>query len=139
MNHHNVCFPPPRQPASGLSSRRRRLLSEPVCCADVKRTSRPDARAADCCQALQQGRAACRAHRIGREKARFPSLRVIPVFVKDVALHLLAIQWYVTCRVLHNIATIDGDLLFKPNPEFDDIVPHPPPSQVHLVPSEEQL
>jgi hypothetical protein len=78
-------------------------------------------------------------HSIRREKARFLSLRCIPVFVKDAASHLLAIRRCVPCSFLHNIATIHRDLSFKPNPGFEDIVPPPPPSHVPLVPSEEEL
>jgi hypothetical protein len=108
-----------------------------VCCADAQRTSCPDARAAECCQALQ-GMVRVE-HSIGRERARFPSLRCIPAFVKDAASHLLAIQWCVACSVLQNFATIHRDLSFEPSPGFKDIVPAPPPLHVPLVPSEKQL
>jgi hypothetical protein len=48
-------------------------------------------------------------HSIGREKARFPSLCCIPVFVKDADSHLLDIRWCAACCVAHNIATIHSD------------------------------
>jgi hypothetical protein len=137
--HHNFCFvPPPRQPARGLYSRRRRVRR---CRFVVPMLKRPLARTPELQNAAKlYNKGWVRVeHSIGRERARFPSLRCIPVFVKDAASHLLAIQWCVACSVLHNIATIHRDPSFEPNPGFDDIVPPPPPLHVPLVPSEKQL
>jgi hypothetical protein len=123
INHHNAFFPPgsPRQNFILTDAAFRRCrFKGPMFKGLLART--PELQIA--AKLYNEGRVRVE-HRIGREKARFPSLRCILVFVRDATSNLLAVQWCVVCSVLHNIATIHRDLSLEPNPAFDDIVPPP--------------
>ncbi len=48
-------------------------------------------------------------HSIGMEKARFPSLRCIPVTLRDHASHELVMLWCKACTAFHNVSISEND------------------------------
>jgi DDE superfamily endonuclease len=69
-------------------------------------------------------------HSIGVEKARFPSLRALPVLVACVKSHMLAVQWCMATTVLHNIC-LDADDHSYCDYDREDIVPPPRAATAH--------